>query len=181
MSVTIDEWNKLKDAIETTSIGDYLTDVNVDTLRTYIEQAKMTYEEFQQFLADNHLKVETDVEDEAVVKEVPIKETTTEQTHTISGEYNPYTGKKMKEPLTWTEKVTTKSSPYYTLAENVKVQKVDAGGGSGGSTSRRPTNFTKSAANSSNSSKNEPDKQDLLKDESDRYHDVNVELAQIKK
>jgi len=60
----------------------------------------MSYEELQQFLTDNHLKLETDVGDplEVVKNEVPTQTTT--QKHTIKkGGINPYTGKEYKENI----------------------------------------------------------------------------------
>lgn len=171
VNVTIGEWQRLQTVISGMKVGATLGAQDLNSLRYYLTQAKMSYEEMQQFLEDNQLEVKTKVKDGAKLKEVKVPKSSITKTYTISGKYNPYTGKKMKKDLTWTETEETGESVYYTLADDVSVEKVESGGGGG-------TNFTP-GGDDGGSDSGELDQAEPLDKEADRYHDVNVELEKI--
>ena len=117
------------------------------------------------------MEVTTKEGEPAELTEIKVDDVTVEKTHTMSGT-NPLTGEEIKTPIEWTTTETTKTTPYYTLGKDVVVTKKNV--------SNSTTNFSRSAANSGSGSKSkQANKQDRLEDESDRYHDVDVELKQI--
>jgi hypothetical protein len=151
--------------------GDELGQDDLVSLDKYITAAKMSQEELQAWLDANQLEVKTKEGEPAKLTEIEVDDTTIEKTHTMSGT-NPYTGEELTTPITWKTTETTTTTPYYTLGTDVVVTKKNV--------AKSPTNFTRSAANSGSGSKSkQANKQDRLEDESDRYHDVDVELKQI--
>ena len=172
MQVSIAEWERLRDVIKDLKPDELMSEDDVNSLRTHIAAARMTYEELQTFLDENKLEITTTVGDQPKFKPVPIPETTVTKTHTISGDANPYTGKAFGEgeTLTWTETETTLASTYWTLADDVGIK------GGAGTNTKQPTNFKKTGPTGKGS---KPQKQDPYDLKPDRYHDVNVELAKI--
>ena len=153
------------------NFGDVLGQDDLESLDKYITAAKMSQEELQAWLDANQLEVTTKEGEPAELTEIKVDDVTVEKTHTMSGT-NPLTGLELENPITWKTTETTTTTPYYTLGKDVVVTKKNV--------SNSTTNFSRSAANSGSGSKSkQANKQDRLEDESDRYHDVDVELKQI--
>lgn len=130
----------------------------VNDLNRLIEQARMTKEQVENYL--NAM----DIDPEFEVDMVKVKTTQTHRGVYISG-LDPVTNEPIQHPYEWE------------TTEEILVPKIKSLNYLGDVSNRADTIKPSSAGNKG--SKSKPKKEDNLKDEKDRYHDVNIELAQI--
>ena len=165
-SETIDA---LKESITSLNEGDLIDGSNFTRFREYISNAHMTYDELINFLDANHIKYEIDDIKPVEVKKNTIPGSKTTQKHTIDGD-NPYTGQHNAH-LEWTESVENLTSDFYTIGKDAKITK--------GATPKRNFAASSSSNKKSSGSSNKPKTIDPLKEQADRYHEVNTQITKV--
>ena len=166
-------------AINNMEAGDTLSEEYAGQLSSMLQNTQKTKEELEQLFGAMNLEM-PDVENSPDWEKVTDKQGGTTTTHHYTGEYptgkTDANGNMITAPVnySWTETTDPKEFTYYKLKKDASLTYKSTGNSTATSFAR-----TLAATKKNQGSKSEPKKEEKIKDEKDRYHDVNIKLKQI--
>lgn len=186
-------FQEIVDGINSTPVGQPLAEQYANALSKMIQDTGMTMDQIKQLASDLNIEIPCDIKvpEDFKVTEKTFTSKGSATVHRYVGEMpNPnFDGKKDKRETipvdySWTE-ITEDKTESFLVPDATKMTVNQTAQTAGGGTGKR--NFSLSTGNTASkkksekgsSSKKDPDKMDNLKDEKDRYHDINIVLKQI--
>ena len=173
--IIVDNITAFTDELNSLNAGEQLSEKYSKQLTEMLQNTEMTKDELEKIFAEMHLEmpnIENEAEWEPVTYEQPGQTTV----HHYSGDYPVLkNGELTTQEINykWTETVDPQSFTYYRLKKDASMTYTSKG------SSMNNTSFQRKQDTGKKGSTAKPKKEEKIKGEKDRYHDVNIELKQI--